>query len=298
MLSNTEKPFVSVIIPVLNGVDSIEKNLQALQIQNYPKNLYEIIIVDNGSTDGTVSIVEKYTQKDSRIKILSEKIKSSYAARNTGINITKGEILAFTDCDCVPDYNWITSAVNEITDGKNIIGGKVHFTFSEKPTAAEYADALINIDNEDSIKKHGMAATANIFITKETLKIVGNFNQNLKSGGDGEWCARAKKSGEDIIYCGESIVYHPARNIYELIKKHIRIGSGSIAVWDARGKSFLWELMAFMYLLTPIYCFKIPSKIKAKLDNSKKYPIIKIMLVVYICKITTAIGIIKVIFKK
>ena len=95
-------PFVSVIVPVLNSEKTIERCITSLLDQDYPMDKYEIIFVDNGSTDHTLKILNNFNKN---IKILKEPIESSYRARNKGIMNTKGDIIAFTDSDCVADYN-------------------------------------------------------------------------------------------------------------------------------------------------------------------------------------------------
>jgi|TARA_B100001971_G_scaffold212256_1_gene241936 glycosyltransferase involved in cell wall biosynthesis len=73
--------------------------------QDFPKNEYEIIVADNGSTDNTLDIANKYINNYSILVkyVIESNVQSSYAARNKGINIAKGDILAFTDSDCIPE---------------------------------------------------------------------------------------------------------------------------------------------------------------------------------------------------
>jgi len=291
-MSSNSYPFVSVIIPVYNGALGISKTLLALQAQTYPRDHFEIIVVDNGSTDTTREVISKFP-----VKMLQQPIRSSYAARNVGIAAARGDIIAFTDSDCEPDANWLLHGVRHLqTHSADAIGGLVSFTFSANPSAAEYADALINIDNESSIAMHGMAATANLLVTRATLHKVGNFNQQLQSGGDGEWSARAKKSGITVQFAVDAIMYHPARPFHELLTKHIRVGSGSVAVWSARGKSVLWKIAATLYLFTPLFMLKVPKLIRKKFPHQTSLPTFKIMWVVYVCKLFTGFGIIKAFF--
>jgi len=282
-------PFVSVIVPVFNGGVGISKTIETLIVQSYPREHFEIIVVDNGSEDQTRIIIKNFP-----VILLEQPLRGSYAARNIGIAHAKGDILAFTDSDCIPDKNWISNGVNFMqSHNAKAIGGFVTFIFSNIPSPAEYTDALISIDNENSIIAHGMAATANLFVKKETLQHIGIFNQKLQSGGDGEWSARAKKSGITMMFAKDAVVYHPARNFNELIKKHIRIGSGSMEVWSARGKNTLWKFAATIHLFTPIFAFKIPALVRKKLPQNKIYPIGRMMCIAYLCKIATGFGIIK-----
>ena len=98
---------VSVIIPVYNDLEGIKKCLNSLYNQSYDKNLFEIIVIDNGSTDGTKEFLKK-----SPVNFVElNEIKSSYAARNKGIYYAKNEILGFTDSDVITDRNWIKNGV-------------------------------------------------------------------------------------------------------------------------------------------------------------------------------------------
>lgn len=94
---------ISVVVPFYNAEKYIEKCAEALLTQSYPTTRYEIIMVDNNSTDRSVDLIKKYP----RIKLLSQQKQGSYAARNQGVAASKGTILAFTDADCVPSSDWL-----------------------------------------------------------------------------------------------------------------------------------------------------------------------------------------------
>lgn len=94
---------ISVVVPLYNVAAYVERCIQALLTQNYPANRYEIIAIDNNSTDGSASIVGKYP----RVKLLSEPKQGPYAARNCGVLACRGRIIAFTDPDCVPAADWL-----------------------------------------------------------------------------------------------------------------------------------------------------------------------------------------------
>ncbi len=116
------KPFVSIIVPVYNGALYIENCIGSLLGLNYPKEKYEVIIVDNNSTDNTADIIKKFAV----IYALEDHTQTSYAARNKGIQTARGSIMAFTDADCIADEYWILNGVkpfeNRLVGG---VGGKV-----------------------------------------------------------------------------------------------------------------------------------------------------------------------------
>ncbi|HLR36544.1 MAG TPA: glycosyltransferase family A protein, partial [Chitinophagaceae bacterium] len=117
-----EQTLFSVIIPVFNSWDRLELCLDALQKQSIDKDLFEIIIVNNGSTlpmpDG-MDLPEN-------AEIVNETQPGSYVARNTGFSFADGNILAFTDSDCIPDENWLVNAENCLHQSTcDLVGGKV-----------------------------------------------------------------------------------------------------------------------------------------------------------------------------
>src|SRR3989304_6820795 len=143
-------PFVSVIVPAHNAQDNIAKLISSLLDQSYPKNLYEIIVVDNNSSDKTKEIATK-----SPIKVLEErKIQSSYAARNTGIKSARGEVFAFIDSDCTATINWIEEGIKALnSNSADLAGGRVQFTFSKRKSAAEVYDSVTHMQIESNIRK-------------------------------------------------------------------------------------------------------------------------------------------------
>ena len=102
--NNINLPLISVIVPVYNSSGCIAELIGSLLDQDYPKELYEVIVVDNNSSDDTVSIIEKHPF----VTLLREtETQSSYAARNTGIKAANHALLAFTDADCVATEQWL-----------------------------------------------------------------------------------------------------------------------------------------------------------------------------------------------
>lgn len=211
---------VSVIIPVYNDIRRIKKCLKSLLDQNYNKNLYEIIIVDNGSTDGT----KEFLKQSPAIFLEMNEIKSSYAARNKGIKHAKNEILCFTDSDVIVDENWIKNGVKSLIKlkkqgKKGIIFGKICMIgdpYQNLFTLYDYATGFRNL-----------LATNNIFTLNDAFKEIGYFNQNVISGGDNEWGERLLNSGYVIQKDNNVIIYHPLRNDFKsLYRKRIRHGFG------------------------------------------------------------------------
>jgi glycosyltransferase involved in cell wall biosynthesis len=235
---------VSVIVPVYNSAAFIRKLLDGLEKQDYPQDRREIIIVDNGSNDDTAKIISEYPF----ILAQENDIQSSYAARNKGISIAKGEIIAFTDADCRPRPDWLSNGVRSLLEsGADMVAGKVEFIYSEKPTAAEIYDSITHMQMESQVRERGVAPTANIFVKRDMFDKIGLFDSRVKSGGDAQWTGKATKKGFRLDYCGLAVVAHPTRNFREIIKKVIRTGAGSPHARLAAGHSVLHEFFYTPY---------------------------------------------------
>ncbi|MEA5466109.1 glycosyltransferase [Leptothoe sp. PORK10 BA2] len=224
-------PFVSVIIPVYNDYDRLKKCLEILDNQTYPKQSYEIIVVDNNSTDDIKSLIEKFEQT----KYEFESVPGSYSARNKGLSIAQGEILGFTDSDCTPATNWIEKGVVNIlkNPGCGLVAGCINFAFQdpENPHPAELYDSLYFLQQEKYIEEDHFGATANVFTTRKIFDVVGLFNATLKSGGDREWGERVYAAGYELIYAADVEISHPARaSFQELNKKLHRVFKGSFYI--------------------------------------------------------------------
>ena len=118
--------FVSVIIPVLDNIVGLRKTLFALDNQIYDAR-YEVIVVDNGSTQDLTAVVSEFA----RAKLIYEQRPGSYIARNKGISIARGEILAFTDSDCIPAFDWLAKGVEQLLSVENcgLVAGKIDFFY-------------------------------------------------------------------------------------------------------------------------------------------------------------------------
>lgn len=113
---------ISVVIPVYNQINSLCKVLNAFETQNYNKKLYEIIVVDDGSTDGLKDI-SYFNIGKLNIKIIHQENKGRSAARNTGIKESKGDIIIFCDADRVPEVNFIKQHEKCYINGADIVIG-------------------------------------------------------------------------------------------------------------------------------------------------------------------------------
>lgn len=287
-------PFVSVIVPVYNDCEHIELLLKSLLCQDYPKDLLEIIVIDNNSTDTSKEIVQKFP-----VTLLEENdIQSSYAARNRGIRHAKGQILVFIDSDCVADSQWLRQGITKLcTKSVDLVGGQAKFTFSEKQTAAECYDSLANLALESKVSR-GVAATCNLFVKTEVFKSIGLFPDNVKSGGDVQWTGKATQAGFSLVYAPNAVVYHPARFLGELLKKlyRVSVGMGGILISEQSPKSQI--LLKVFGKLKPYSISFVKQLIAEKGSDNMNEKLISIWFVAHLCRFVMALGLSRALFRK
>lgn len=222
------QPTVSVVVPVYNDVTALERCLDALAEQDYPAELVEVLVVDNASTDD----VSAALSAGSRVRLLHEARRGSYAARNTGVREAKGEVLAFTDSDCVPRSDWLQRGVAALTADPrpDAVGGAIEIFFPHGPdprTGPEHFEIRHEFQQRTYIEEWSFAATANVFVTREVFDRVGMFDPELQSGGDTDWGTRLVAGGGRLVYAPEVVVGHPARSGWrELGRKSVRVAGG------------------------------------------------------------------------
>jgi len=232
--SSGARPFVSVIIPVYNDEERLATVLQALDRQTYPTERYEVIVVDNASEKSP----EATTAGHARVQLVAEARPGSYAARNRGLEIAQGEVLAFTDADCLVPEGWIEAGVSALSAiGKPaLIAGDIRLRFERpgRPNAAEVYDQVKGF-NAESGAELGFAYTGNAFTVREVFDQVGGFNADLMSRGDFEWGQRVSQAEFPVVYSGEAFIEHPSRaELSEILMKERRLQGGRLKMMEER----------------------------------------------------------------
>ena len=229
-MSDLLPPIVSIIIPVYNDAARLRLCLEALDKQTYSSDLYEVIVVDNGSdvAEDIKGVVRQFSQAIAEY----EAIPGSYAARNKGLSLAKGEAIAFTDADCIPATDWIERGVAHLQRVENcgFVGGEIEIFWRDRdrPSTVELYESMLAFRQQDCIEKHHYSVTANLFTWKKVIETVGIFNSQLKSNGDIEWGNRVYARGYQQVYAKDVLVKHPALySLQQLRKKVIRYAGGA-----------------------------------------------------------------------
>ncbi len=222
-------PKVSVIIAARDEEALLPHCLASLLSQKveFP---FEILVVDNGSRDGTLAAAENFA--DPRIRVFSEPRPGTPKARNLGAEKAIGEILVFTDADCTFPENWLTEITAPLRNPSpnfpvGVVGGKVTSAFrrADWPTLVEdFADRLFYVwEERDRTERFPgflpWAPTCNLAIRKDLFEDLGRFEENWTIGYDPDLCWRAALSGFTVIYAETAEVFHLRRGSLSALLK-------------------------------------------------------------------------------
>jgi glycosyltransferase involved in cell wall biosynthesis len=227
---NSKVPFVSVIVPTYNMKGLLNDTIQALFNQSYPKDHYEIIIVDNSSTDGTDKMVHAVqASSPCALKYFKKEDHGPGVSRNFGIEKAHGDIIAFTDSDCVADNRWIEKGIEKMDEGIGLVQGKTLPNPSQTIRTFSRTQEIVSED--------GIYQTCNMFYRREAFERAGGFSHDfmgrdrfgvpIMGGEDMDLAWKIKKLGWKSVFADGAIVYHhvfdrnPWRLVFNYQKCHI-----------------------------------------------------------------------------
>jgi glycosyltransferase involved in cell wall biosynthesis len=225
---------ISVIVPFAEAAEYIERCIEALLVQSYPADRYEVIMVDNNSTDGSSRIVRRYP----RTRLVSEPRRGAYAARNRGRVESRGAVIAFTDADCAPAPDWLHTLAAALGDARvNVVLGRVF----NRPSAVlaplsayEHQRALYIFDGSTRELYYGY--TNNMAVRRTVFDRLGPFAESAR--------------GEDVVfvrrvvdaYSLDAVRYAPDAAV-----EHLEI----TGLWTWSRKMFIYGRSSWYYRAGP-----------------------------------------------
>jgi cellulose synthase/poly-beta-1,6-N-acetylglucosamine synthase-like glycosyltransferase len=209
--AQTDKPFVSVVVPVRDGEPTIAPCLDAILAAEYPEDRREIVVVDNGSSDGTAALIQARP-----VRYLHEPRRGVSHARNRGIAESRGEILAFVDSDCLVERQWITELVRPFEDpAVGAVAGDLQHV--EPTTAAERQAARLlgNWQRFAFSSNPAYPITANAAYRRDVLERIGGFDPHMVRAQDVELGLRfQERSGRRLAYAERATARHRNRTTW------------------------------------------------------------------------------------
>ncbi len=202
-------PRVSVVVCAYNAERTMDACLASLEKLTYPD--YEVIVVNDGSTDRTLEISEGYPH----CRIISQENKGLSVARNVGAGAASGEIVAYTDSDCVADPDWLNYLVGTMETKGLVACGGPNFSPTETSLVPEAVAASpgapCHVLLDDEIAEH--IAGCNIAFRRDVLLGIGAFDPIFRAAGDDvDICWRLQDAGYQIGFSPAAFVWHFRRN--------------------------------------------------------------------------------------
>jgi GT2 family glycosyltransferase len=217
-------PQVSVIIPHYQDLARLQLCLEALARQTFPRERFEIIVADNNSPCGEAAVAEAIAGR-ARLTIVREK--GAGPARNGGVALARGAILAFTDSDCVPEPQWLEEGLKGL-ESADFVGGTVEVLVDDPQamTPVECFERVFAFDFRTYILKKEFTGSGNLFCPRKVFDAVGGFASGVSE--DVEWCMRARAAGYSIGFAPRAAIGHPARRTWaEMETRWRRLNSES-----------------------------------------------------------------------
>jgi GT2 family glycosyltransferase len=246
---------VSIIVPHYNDPAGLDACLTALAGQSVRPD--EIVVADNNSPQGEAEI-ERVLAGRARLVVVKEK--GAGPARNGGVAASSGEILAFTDSDCIPEPMWLAEGLEKLAHF-DLVGGAMQVLVADeaKMTPVEAFERAFAFDNRYYVEHKGFTVTANLFCRRSTFDAVGGFRVGVPE--DLDWCHRARAAGYRIGYAPGALVGHPARRTWgEIIRKWARLNEEAYGLQSAQKlgrlkwliKSLVMPASAVVHSLHPL----------------------------------------------
>ncbi len=226
-----EDPTISIIVPVRNSARTIRDLLDSLMELKYDKDKLEIVVVDVNSNDGTRKIVEEYP-----VMLIDEEGKGLNAARNTGIKWSKGEIVAYTDGDCVVPPDWAREIARNFVDpGVSFVGGLVKGYEKEGLLPVYMDETFFQAKPGFSWRRETtdifllqFSAGCNMAFRRYALEKINFFDERIEYGFDDlDPVEKLGNRGFRIVLDPDVVVLHKHRtDLRELLRQHFNYGRG------------------------------------------------------------------------
>jgi glycosyltransferase involved in cell wall biosynthesis len=204
-MTSAWQPSVSVVVPVYNGEETIVECLDSLLALQYPEDRVELVVVDNGSRDGTVRLLRRYGDCVTR---LAESKRGPAAARNAGLRAAGGDVVAFTDADCRVDPDWLAAIVAPLEDPRvGIVGGTIRAT-SPGNDIELFGEVIHDHRKAIEVFQPPCAITMNWASRRGVLQELGGFDERFRRGEDGDLSYRVSQAGYTLAFAPAAVVYH------------------------------------------------------------------------------------------
>ncbi len=214
---------VSVVMPVYNNEAELPEQLTSLAAQTY-RGDWEIVVADNGSTDGTRAVAESFAASTGRLRVIDASARrGGSAARNLGASVADGDLLCFCDGDDVLVPEWLDELVKAAA-ANDFVGGRLDVD----ALTPEHARGWRSRPAAASREQQAFACAGNFAIWRDAFEAVGGFDERLGYAEDQDLSARLKERGYQMGWAPDAVVlYRLQTSLKGLARQSFRSGKGS-----------------------------------------------------------------------
>jgi glycosyltransferase involved in cell wall biosynthesis len=199
----------SIVVPVYNGGPDLEACLVALTRQSLPATDYEVIVVDDGSTDGSATLAERHG-----VRVIRQRQQGAPAARNAGLRAACGAWVAFTDADCVPSRRWLEYLLAAVAGRADAVGAAGTTTgLASSTPAARFVDLSGGLDPARYLAhaRWPFAPTANVMYRREAVLEQDGFDERLAAYDACDLHTRLRPPPGSFVLAPRALVLHRHR---------------------------------------------------------------------------------------
>jgi len=239
---------VSVIVPAYNAEKTIELCINSLLNQNYPKNKYEIIIIDDGSKDKTKNIIKNFK----KIRLIERSHKGPSVARNSGAKRSKNEYILFIDSDCIAPKNWIKNIIKPFEDKDVIAVSGTYKTKNKDKLIARFVGYEIEERHKKLNREIDFVSTFSAAYRRKIYLKVGGLDEKFTraSADDTSLSFKLDRLGKKMIFEPKAYVYHHhPDNLKIYLRKKFWMGYWRVFLY----KDFKEKFMRHSYTPRSVY---------------------------------------------
>ncbi len=250
---NAHAPTLSIILPTYNRCSSLQRTLTSLFAQTLPSDGYEIIVVDDGSTDDTRDCVARYPQ----VKFILQDHRGPAAARNRGACAAAGEILVFIDDDCTAPVDWLQRVRDyfsrtidgAVCGGKTINAAANRYLSGVHQFIIDYWQAAVNRGQGEDL----FLTSNNLAVRRSAFEQVHGFDENiLRAGAEDRRLVRAiRDNGGRVDFLADSVIHHHHElTLKRFIRQQFHYGRGSFILYERASSAAAklpWSLLAGLF---------------------------------------------------
>lgn len=208
------RPFVSIVMPTTGRAALVADALESLTAQDYPAERFEVLVVANGTPDGTAAVVERFGARPDgpAVRMLTTAGRDANRARNAGLDAARGDPICLVDDDVIAPPEWLSEMVDGAlrNPGADCLGGPVRPRFEARPprTCPGHDLAGTSLDEGPDEREVEEVWAGNMAIRRRALERIGPLREGLAAATESEWEARLWEAGGRVLYLPRPWLWH------------------------------------------------------------------------------------------